>query len=611
MAQGGQHRTPPVPPGGLARQTWRLPLPAGPPTLAPRPLTQLTLRDRRARASTLATPPLAQGKTLSGVPASNPKHHHPVAVTPTSVAGLPSSVCKGVKRKAQPSAPRILAANEAVAQLEARDSGHPLRRSAPMRKPYARGSAAGLDEPRRDAQALKDLDADLLAASTTDRYREAVKWWMARCMPRQLPPFPLTEHKIKLAAGLLKHGRYRSGMIYLYGLRAAHLKDHPWPSSFRALYSSCKRSLERGLGPAKHAGALAVEKMCDAMQADALKQAATFHWPAAGIDALVVACAWGCREVESSTAFLKSVKVHQPTKSVGRWASWELPVSKADPKALGKHRALACASPAPTCPACAMHRVTVASWTIAKRLHPAGVPDTWPLLVTTAGNALSKTQTVAFYKEATRAVGETADLITGHSARSTCAIRMALAGHSLLVIQLFCRWGSSVVMRYVQEAPLGRHGGDIAAITEGQPRMDALQEAIMTKLQESMIQKKVGSLMDLSVEAVHALTSWTSRRRSARPCKALRVISPPLKLIWLGSQARKHLHSSSATTQLRRPMPRFPPTAPSAGSDGRPRVRSHFPRRNGRGSRSPRKAPEAVVAYDALSVRLWGITGVP
>ena len=291
-------------------------------------------------------------------------------------------------------------------------------------------------------------------------------------------------------------------MIYLYGLRAAHLKDHPWPSSFRALYSSCKRSLERGLGPAKHAGALAVEKMCDAMQADALKQAATVLWPAAGIDALVVACAWGCREVETSTTFLKSVKVHQPTKSVGRWASWELPVSKADPKALGKHRALACACPAPTCPACAMHRVTLASWTIAKRLHPACVPDTWPLLVTAAGNALSKTQTVAFYKEATRAVGETADLITGHSARSTCAIRMALAGHSLLVIQLFCRWGSSVVMRYVQEAPLGRHGGDIAAITEGQPRMDALQEAIMTKLQESMIQKKVGSLMDLSVEAV-------------------------------------------------------------------------------------------------------------
>ena len=174
-----------------------------------------------------------------------------------------------------------------------------------------------------------------------------------------------------MAAGLLKRGRYRSGMVYLYALRAEHIRrGHPWCSTFRQLYASYKRSLERGLGPARHAAVLPVEKLCDVSGKAVAAAAKRPYWPAAGVDAIVVACAWGCREVESGSVFLASVEIHESTESVPLWASWELPASKADPKALGKTRALACACPASTCPVCAMKRVVAVSRRSGRR--PSG-----------------------------------------------------------------------------------------------------------------------------------------------------------------------------------------------------------------------------------------------
>ena len=44
--------------------------------------------------------------------------------------------------------------------------------------------------------------------------------------------------------------------------------------------------------------------------------------------------------------------------------------------------------------------------------------------------------------------------VTGHAARVSGARRMARAGIKLWQIQLFARWGSSAILRYVREAPL-------------------------------------------------------------------------------------------------------------------------------------------------------------
>ena len=52
--------------------------------------------------------------------------------------------------------------------------------------------------------------------------------------------------------------------------------------------------------------------------------------------------------------------------------------------------------------------------------------------------------------------------ISGHSARVEGAQAMAKAGISLPIIQLFGRWGSNAVMKYVRDTLLGIEGGDIS-----------------------------------------------------------------------------------------------------------------------------------------------------
>ena len=47
--------------------------------------------------------------------------------------------------------------------------------------------------------------------------------------------------------------------------------------------------------------------------------------------------------------------------------------------------------------------------------------------------------------------------ITGHMPRVSGAVHLANAGLEIWKIQIFCRWGSDVVLRYIQGAPL-EHG---------------------------------------------------------------------------------------------------------------------------------------------------------
>ena len=79
---------------------------------------------------------------------------------------------------------------------------------------------------------------------------------------------------------------------------------------------------------------------------------------------------------------------------------------------------------------------------------------------------------------------------------------MALGGLPLLVIQLFGRRGSSAVMRYVQEAPLGKQGGSIAHMVEGLTPIHQLTEAVLAPRSRSSPTKVPAELAGLAVEKV-------------------------------------------------------------------------------------------------------------
>jgi len=83
------------------------------------------------------------------------------------------------------------------------------------------------------------------------------------------------------------------------------------------------------------------------------------------------------------------------------------------------------------------------------------------------GQQLAKRNVVAAYNFVAALAGHPAGLrITGHSPRVTGAQRLAISGVSEWRIQVFGRWGSSAVLRYIREAVLSGAGETLARDVE-------------------------------------------------------------------------------------------------------------------------------------------------
>ena len=342
---------------------------------------------------------------------------------------------------------------------------HPWRPGTAVRLPYRRGSKRGLDNVKNDSQAIERLNLAKFARSALASMRSRAKWWVEICRPRGWSTVPVTKEKLVLAGALLKEGGYRSACLYLASIKRGHVQaGYAWTEQLALEMSDVKRAVLRGRGPDRQADPLPLHSISK-LPKRILEKSRNDDWPAAGRDAAVVCCAWLCREVEASTAFEDAVTLHPGEEDTCGWAEWDMPASKADWLALGKVRALSCACPSLLCPVAAMRRVKLA----AERANHHKGPDAKirPLLPKVNGDPLEKKEMTAFFVDLEAAVGKKKRRITGHSARVTGAMRMAFGGHSLYKIKVFGRWGSDAVERYVREAILGKHGGDMAKITEG------------------------------------------------------------------------------------------------------------------------------------------------
>ena len=132
----------------------------------------------------------------------------------------------------------------------------------------------------------------------------------------------------------------------------------------------------------------------------------------------------------------------------------------------GATRSLAYACPAKACPVQAARKVVTTAELVRLSFDTAVPQEDFPLLCKLTGEAMKKHEVVTFYRNIVEAVGYEDLHITGHSARVTGAMRMAIAGHRVWTIQVFGRWGSSAILGYVREAILGQQGGDLARVTE-------------------------------------------------------------------------------------------------------------------------------------------------
>ena len=302
---------------------------------------------------------------------------------------------------------------------------------------------------------------------------------------RGIEAYPLTPESLKLAAGLLRKGGYRSAEMYLSTFKNAHIRlGHQWTEQHALEHTECTRAVRRGLGPPRQADALPLDQIgsIPVPDEDPFEPA---HTHAVSRDVAIVASWWMLREIELAAATIGQLTIeprndpHNTHNDLCGRAVFNLPVSKSDYRALGKIRTHNCACPSPVCPVAAAQRLRARAVAIASRGHKE--LSTAPLVPTPTGEHQTKTQVVDMYKSLVDEVGLNNLRITGHSPRVTGAQRMALAGVSEWRIQTFGRWGSSAVLKYIRETLIQGKGDFLAAEVEAAalvPLSGSLQDVV-------------------------------------------------------------------------------------------------------------------------------------
>ena len=215
---------------------------------------------------------------------------------------------------------------------------------------WTEGGRAGVDEPEHDSDAMARVLRETHTATSRKSIRGRRVWWEARAERRGFEPYPLDHFKLKLAAGLLKSGQYRSAGQCLYTIKKAHVEQgFEWKPDLDALLGDLRRSCARGLGGTRQAAPLPIGLMSTA------QRFCSAEWPR-GLEAILVGSWWLLREVELASLRKEDIRF---TEGQG-CGSAELTVraSKADTEAAGCTCAHACTCPAVICPVKAARALT-------------------------------------------------------------------------------------------------------------------------------------------------------------------------------------------------------------------------------------------------------------
>ena len=144
-----------------------------------------------------------------------------------------------------------------------------------------------------------------------------------------LPVLPLTPTKIHIIGALLKLGGYRSAKNYINVLKTRHVEEHgTWGADLALAHRRFTMSCERGMGPPRQSEPLNYEAI---LELDLKMDALVNKGPVNTKGMAVMNTMFMVRELEAALAMRKHIAMYQEMKLV----TWELPVSKTDPRALG------------------------------------------------------------------------------------------------------------------------------------------------------------------------------------------------------------------------------------------------------------------------------------
>ena len=243
---------------------------------------------------------------------------------------------------------------------------------------HSQARASGRDDPSNDSEALQQVLKETHTATSRKSIQARIVWWESRAKLRGIEPYPLDRDKMKLAAALLKQGRYKSAGQYLYTIKKSHIeRGHPWQGAMDMLLNDLRRSCARGLGGTTQAAPLPI---------DMYTITVPFNYEACAnaVEAIMVGCWWMLREIE--LANLKGSDFRIIAGAGCGEAEITIRASKNDSQAAGCKRTLACLCPSPICP------VSMA------RTLAQGKPPQAHVVQDAQGCAMSKPTTVQLIK---------------------------------------------------------------------------------------------------------------------------------------------------------------------------------------------------------------------
>jgi hypothetical protein len=215
-------------------------------------------------------------------------------------------------------------------------------------------------------------------------------------------------------------------------------------------------------------------------------------------EALLLGSFWILREIELAWATLSDITLND-TDSI---AVWSLPVSKTDARAKACTRSWGCLCSSLSPGLCPFHVMKEYIFNIKDYFEKINinVQDDMPLFPDLHGRVSRKQGLVQAIEGVLQCTGE--PLVDssgrrrfgGHSMRVSGSRFWASKGLEIFKIQIFARWGSSIVLRYVAHVPIANLTGDVAGEPTGS--CDPPRQSVVALLEKhiSDAQQQITSL---------------------------------------------------------------------------------------------------------------------
>ena len=446
-----------------------------------------------------------------GWAASAPISFTPRAKSQASGGGDRRSSSSTLLASRLPVRPSLLSSSSSLLRVRSRSprrDGLPgLRSDAPSRRPRVGAQLPSVLSDEDKQQALKELEKDILAATTNKSHASRLRTIGMALSLWGLSPWPPTLTTWKALASTLKKGGYSSAHLYLSAYRTeSERRGYTLSAPLIRNVVDFTRSCLRGVGAPSRPKALPLE-LLHRLPRD--REPWVSQGPVNPRAAILCGSWWLCRELELSSQRARLLEFELVEVEGGgrkRWkASLHLPASKTDLVAAGVCRTLLCScssSSSLISPACVVHVLLDHVLHLRGRFgHLWGADGPiWelPLFPDVQGEVVSKHAMVETIRYAAGRLGvsecspDGSERVTGHSLRVSGAQGLAQRGWHLWRIQLHGRWGSDVVKRYIRDSPLQTGASSSQASGSEAWDLEAVVAAVVGKLGSMGVPAELG-----------------------------------------------------------------------------------------------------------------------